>query len=180
MVCDDPFCATHWAELHRRGKRSAHPFCPIDDEGRLTYDAVTADGAAAGRFLGFGPQERGGDAGDAGAGEGTAGGGSAGGSAGGGGDLAAAGPGAWEKFEDGDGNWYWFNHETGESTYVDPSGSPSGDPSGPGHGSGAAAAAAVVASGGDWEQFEDDQGNAYWHNSSTGDSTYDDPYAAAT
>ena len=40
----------------------------------------------------------------------------------------------------------------------------------------------VLASFGEWSQYDDGQGNAYWYNNTTGESSYDAPagYAPCT
>ena len=68
-------------------------------------------------------------------------------------DPAAAG---WEAQQDEEGNPYWYNSATGESTYEDPAGGGGG--------------------GAEWEEAWDEEGNPYWHNATTGDSTYDSPF----
>ncbi|KAH8072460.1 hypothetical protein JL721_3737 [Aureococcus anophagefferens] len=54
---------------------------------------------------------------------------------------------------DDDGNPYWFNPMTGESTYDQPG-----------------------AQAEEWTQVYDDSGNVYWYNQATGASQYEDPY----
>ena len=61
VVCDDPFCNTCWEDLHRRGNRARHPFCPIKSEdGSIDMSAVGPDGKLLGTSYDVGPQKRGG------------------------------------------------------------------------------------------------------------------------
>ena len=187
IVCDDPFCAVHWDDLHRSGKRATHPFCLIDPEtGAVDVNATSVIGGSAGRFGHIGPPLRGGgDDGQVGifepeaheekeeeeaaagyyAGEGGEGLAVAAAGAEGGGALQ----GGWEQFEDETGVPYWYNAESGESTYDDP-----------GAGGGGASAAAAAAGSGevssDWQEARDEEGNMYYHNATTGESTYDSPH----
>ena len=59
----------------------------------------------------------------------------------------------WQQYFDDDGNPYWFNPMTGESTYDQPG-----------------------AQAEEWTQVYDDSGNVYWYNQATGASQYEDPY----
>jgi hypothetical protein len=139
LVCDDPFCDVHWDDLHRAGNRSRHPFCPVDPAtGSVDANATSAAGGSAGRFAAVGPSARGG--GDDGAGGLAASEGDANfpGDAGGGEGDATGG---WQAV-------------TGE--YADPT--------------------AGSAMGSAWQEAWDEEGNQYWHNPTTGDSTYDIPY----
>lgn len=157
IVCDDPFCALHWDDLHRRGARSMHPFCAIDLSGSIDNEALNSQGVKQGRFDGVGPQSQGG--GDDGLGnmsvveeegednsEGSA--------------VKEGGGEEWAVFTDEQGAAYWYNNVTSETTYDDPK-------------AGAGNEVAVA----EWSEFSDDDGNPYWHNNATGDSTYDSPFA---
>jgi hypothetical protein len=175
IVCDDPFCAVHWDDLHRSGKRATHPFCLIDPEtGAVDVNATSVVGDSTGRFGHIAPPLRGG--GDDGQGgllepEQEEGGAEADYVGEGGEGLAAGGGGAlqggWEQFEDEGGAPYWYNAESGESTYDNPNAAGGAE-------GGAAAGGEGEAS--DWQEAWDEEGNMYYHNVTTGESTYDSPH----
>ncbi len=77
----------------------------------------------------------------------------------------------WIPLQDDQGVTYYYNRESGSSTYDDPRAEGFVDPAV----AKAAAAAAIAATFGDWTQYDDGEGKHYWFNSRTGESTYDDP-----
>ncbi|GMH70342.1 hypothetical protein TL16_g05387 [Triparma laevis f. inornata] len=253
-ACDDPFCSDCYDKIHSRGKRRLHAFCNIDSHGAVSPRAWGADGQPAGVFsggklgVGGGALDMAEDYGNmetyasdqAGAesfgsvdpsqewslyytddnlpywysnvsGETTydmpAGAPAAPGMEatttgyveevgvdpppmeqqeqnsswltnaaeeeveGGGGEL----PEGWEAFVDDDGNTYYYNAGSGESTYDFPVGGEGGGGGGgdDGYGGGGEGGGGEAAS--PWEQYFDESGQSYYYNSVTGDSTYENP-----
>jgi len=83
---------------------------------------------------------------------------------------SAALPPGWEKHQDDDGQNFYYNPKSGESTYEHPS-APALPPSLPSQ----VNAARLLAG---WASYTDDEGCTYYHNASTGESTYTMPIDA--
>lgn len=97
---------------------------------------------------------------------------------------SAATSGPWEEVVDDDGTRYYYNADTGESTYDRPDGLSRGDePQAEALDDAAqgtwddpmAQEPIVDANGGVWEQTDDGEGNAYWYNTETGESSWEPP-----
>jgi hypothetical protein len=65
-----------------------------------------------------------------------------------------------------------YNNETGESTYEYPGLATADDGGGVAGGGGGAEGGGQQ---GGWDEHADAEGNPYWHNAATGESTYDSP-----
>lgn len=170
VVCDDPFCALHWDDLHKHGARAMHPFCSIDSNGVIDYEASNSIGERQGKYAVGPPSVGGGDDGDGNLhpvaeeveeDETFHEGGEEGGS---------VVTGEWAMFVDETNNNYRYNEATGETTYDDPNGVQEEGGGGGGGDEGGGNGEA------EWTEFKDDEGNPYWHNTVTGDSTYDSPF----
>lgn len=69
----------------------------------------------------------------------------------------------WIALADDEGTPYWYNKETGASSYDDPHAPGWVDPN------------VALPTYGDWAQFDDGAGNLYWYNDKTQESSYDAP-----
>jgi len=96
-----------------------------------------------------------------------------------GGAMVLSSAGEWEEVVDADGAVYYYNSETGVTSWDRPDGLEGG---GGGDGVGGMALGAswageevVTDDGQKWEQADDGEGNFYWYNSETGVSSWDFP-----
>ena len=111
VACDEAFCDHCWRKVHARGKRRFHPYSEISPEGKVDQRVFTMDGEQVDDYDPTYSQQRleGEEVNNAanygGYGETAAY------------DANAAGGEEWTQYEDDDGNPYYYNNYTGESTY---------------------------------------------------------------
>ena len=155
--CDDPYCQDCFKSVHKAGKRKKHKWNPIGDKAIVLEEAAVEGGEYDG----------------------------GGGGGGGGVDgfmAAAAAGGEWsEYYDDESGSPYWYNETTGESSYTNPYDAAAADAAIVADAYGADAYGSEAyedgAGGGvdGWSEQYDDDGNVYWYNATTGESSYEDP-----
>jgi hypothetical protein len=152
--CDDPYCKDCYASVHKAGKRKKHKWTTIGaDPVVLDEDTTTAAG-------GYDDGSGGGSGVDA--------------------FMQAEAGGEWsEYYDDESGSPYWYNETTGESSYVNPYDAAAADAAIAGDAYGADAYGSESYGGADaaagWTEQYDDDGNTYWWNEATGESSYQDP-----
>lgn len=111
VACDEAFCDHCWRKVHARGKRRFHPYSEVSPEGKVDQRVFTMDGEQVDDYDPTYSQQR--MEGDqennatnyGGYGETSTEG------------YNAAGGEEWTQYDDDDGNPYYYNNYTGESTY---------------------------------------------------------------
>lgn len=187
VVWDDPFSDEGWATTHTNGKRRAHPFCRIHEDGSVSPRAVGPDGEDCGEYepgcggkateqaklmLVSSPKLTAAEAYESGDGYGA-------------GQQGVDGYGAeaaveWTEYADEEGNPYWYNNYTGESTYDQPPELAGGEYGAGGYGAEGEADQYGAQAAEEWSEHADEEGNPYWYNNFTGESTYERPVGAGS
>ena len=152
--CDDPYCKDCFSSVHKAGKRKKHKWTTIGAEPVILEEEGGAGGAdgyddGSGGVAGF--------------------------------MQAEAAGGEWsEYYDDESGSPYWYNETTGESSYTNPYDAAAADAAmitAEGYGADAYGSESYGggAGGSGWTEQYDDDGNVYWWNEATGESSYQDP-----
>jgi len=109
VACDEAFCDPCWRKVHARGKRRFHPYSEVSPEGKVDQRVFTMDGEQVDDYDPTYSQQRlEGEEGNAD---------NYGQTAAGYGETAAGYGEEWTQYEDEEGNPYYYNNFTGESTY---------------------------------------------------------------
>lgn len=115
VACDEAFCDPCWRKVHARGKRRFHPYSEVSPEGRVDQRVFTMDGEQVDDYDPTYSQQRlEGEEGAAAAAASSANYGAYDQSNGYGDQSQSE---EWTQYEDDDGNPYYYNNYTGESTY---------------------------------------------------------------